>query len=313
MSLVLGIDTSNYTTSTALLDTVSMEVRQCKKLLPVKLGERGIRQSDAVFHHTKQLPEMLCQLIHKGEKPEFIGVSFKPRLADDSYMPCFLVGEGTADSIGAFNNIKPDKTSHQIGHVLAALYSCGRLDLVKGEKHFAAFHVSGGTTDLLLCTPDKDNVLDIVQIGGSRDLKAGQAVDRIGVRLGLQFPCGKELEKLAEKSDERYRIKPSVDGLYCSLSGIENKCNKLIDEGESNENIANFCLSAVFSALYEITKNLRKDYGDIPIVYAGGVMSNKMIKQGFEEMFGGLFAQPEFSCDNAVGTALFSALKRGLI
>lgn len=313
MSLVLGIDTSNYTTSVALLDTSSMDVKQCKKLLPVKLGERGIRQSDAVFHHTKQLPEMLCRLLSGGERPDYIGVSFKPRLADDSYMPCFLVGEGTADSIGAFNNIQPDKTSHQIGHVLAALYSCGRLDLVKSKKPFAAFHVSGGTTDLLLCTPDKVNVLDIIQIGGSRDLKAGQAVDRIGVRLGLQFPCGKELEKLAEKSSEKYRIKPSVDGLYCSLSGIENKCVKLIEQGESESNVANFCLSAVFSALYEITKNLRTDYGKIPIVYAGGVMSNKMIKQGFEKLFGGLFAQPEFSCDNAVGTALFSALKRGLI
>lgn len=311
MSLILGIDTSNYTTSAVLLDTYSMQVKQVKKFLPVKKGERGIRQSDAVFHHVKQLPQILSELMDNGENPDNIGVSVKPRLEEGSYMPCFLVGESIADSISASCGIPVDKTSHQIGHILAALFSCGRLDLLKSDKPFAAFHVSGGTTDLLFCMPDKDNVLNITHIGGSKDLKAGQAIDRLGVRLGLDFPCGKELEKLAEKSKQTYKIKTTVDGLWCSLSGIENKCNFMLEKNEPYEDIALFCLMSVLSAIRKITDNLLEEYGSIPVIYAGGVMSNKIIKQELELY--GSFADPEFSRDNAVGTALYSAIKKGLI
>ena len=99
MSFVLGIDTSNYTTSCALLDTADMSVRSCKKLLPVKQGERGLRQSDAVFHHTKQLPELMKQLFDKRYDLSAVGYSYAPRCAEGSYMPCFLVGENVAQAV----------------------------------------------------------------------------------------------------------------------------------------------------------------------------------------------------------------------
>lgn len=148
MPFCLGIDTSNYTTSTALFDTDKRTIVHSKKLLPVKEGQLGLRQSDAVFHHTKQLPEMMSALFDRFEdKIGSIGVSYRPRNIDGSYMPCFLVGEGTADIIGAVNKIPVHKTSHQIGHILAALYSSDKLELVR--QRFIAFHVSGGTTDCL--------------------------------------------------------------------------------------------------------------------------------------------------------------------
>ena len=131
MPIYLGVDTSNYTTSTALIDTEKMEAIQCKKLLPVKEGELGLRQSDAVFHHTKQLPEMVSALFgNKKISLDAIGVSVRPRNIEGSYMPCFLCGEGLADSLGAVNKISVHKTSHQIGHILAALFSSQKLELV---------------------------------------------------------------------------------------------------------------------------------------------------------------------------------------
>ena len=200
---ILGIDTSNYTTSAALYDTESGIVVQSKKLLPVKKGELGLRQSDAVFHHTKQLPEIFGRLFEEASViPEAIGVSVRPRNIDGSYMPCFLCGEGLADSLSAVNNIPVYKTSHQVGHILAALYSAGKLDFV--NRRFIAFHVSGGTTDCLLVEPDSENVIKITELGTSLDLKAGQAVDRVGLMLGLDFPCGIQLEALAEKSGKKY-------------------------------------------------------------------------------------------------------------
>lgn len=308
MPFFLGIDTSNYTTSAALIDTDSMEAVQSKKLLPVKEGELGLRQSDAVFHHTKQLPEIISALFENSNaKPKAVGVSVRPRNVDGSYMPCFLCGEGLAVSLGAVNKLPVHKTSHQVGHILAALFSAKKLELL--HERFIAFHVSGGTTDCLLVTPDKDKVFEITEIGTSLDIKAGQAIDRAGLMLGLQFPCGKELEKLAKKSEKKYKPKAVLKNGSCCLSGLENQCRKMLDDGEKKEDIANFCLSSVFSAVYSMTEYALNNYGNLPIVYAGGVMSDKIIRDKLLCKFDAYFAQPDFSCDNAVGTAVFAAIK----
>lgn len=312
MPIYLGVDTSNYTTSTALIDTEKMEAIQCKKLLPVKEGELGLRQSDAVFHHTKQLPEMVSALFgNKKISLDAIGVSVRPRNIEGSYMPCFLCGEGLADSLGAVNKISVHKTSHQIGHILAALFSSQKLELV--NEKFIAFHVSGGTTDCLLVTPDKEKVFDITEIGSSLDIKAGQAIDRTGLMLGLKFPCGKELEKLAAMSDKKYKLKPMLKNGNCCLSGLENKCRKMLDDGERKEDIANYCLSFIYSTIYEMTKFALDRYENMPIVYAGGVMSDKLIRDKLLQKFDAFFAEPDFSCDNAVGTAVFAAIKENAL
>ena len=98
MQEFLGVDTSNYTTSLALSRDGEI-VRNLKKLLDVKEGQRGLRQSDAVFHHTRQLPEVLSMLGDKIDGAKVIGVSERPRDAKDSYMPCFLVGIGAAQML----------------------------------------------------------------------------------------------------------------------------------------------------------------------------------------------------------------------
>ena len=170
MAQILGIDTSNYTTSAALLDLETGEVHQEKQLLPVKAGEAGLRQSDAVFHHTRQLPELLERLRpFLAENPVCgVSVSTRPRNVDGSYMPCFLTGVGTARAVAAVTGVPLYETSHQVGHVLAALYSAGRLGAC--EKPFLAFHVSGGTTDSLYCEPDEQAALKITPCGTSLDL-----------------------------------------------------------------------------------------------------------------------------------------------
>lgn len=306
--IILGIDTSNYTTSTALYNTETNQIIQSKQLLPVKKGELGLRQSDAVFHHTKQLPMMMTKLFEDANTmPDAIGVSVRPRNIDGSYMPCFLCGEGLAESIAAVNNIPVYKTSHQIGHILAALYSSDKLELA--NERFIAFHISGGTTDCLLVEPDEESVIKITEAGTSLDLKAGQAVDRVGLMLGLNFPCGAELEKLAEKSDKKYKIKPTLKDGNCCLSGVENKCRKMLDDGEKYEDIAMYCLQYVYSAINGMTEYALEKCGNLPILFAGGVMSNKIIRRQLENKFNSYFAEPAFSCDNAAGTAVYAALK----
>lgn len=312
MAVCLGLDTSNYTTSAALFDTETHTIIHSKMLLPVKEGELGLRQSDAVFHHTKQLPEIIGDLFqNNGGNIDAVGVSVKPRNADKSYMPCFLCGEGLAECIAAVNKIEIHKTSHQVGHILAALFSSERLDLV--NKRFIAFHVSGGTTDCLLVEPDEKEIIQITEIASSLDLKAGQAVDRTGLMLGLKFPCGKELEKLAENSSCRYKIKPVIKNGSCCLSGVENKCRKMLEDGSAKEDIALYCLEYIHSSIKAMTECALSKYGELPVVYAGGVMSNKIIRSRLEKSFDSYFAEPDYSCDNAAGTAIFAAIREKYI
>lgn len=314
MPKYLGLDTSNYTTSTALFDSDTGIVKNVKKLLPVKSGELGIRQSDAVFHHTKQLPELLNDLMWDVNGDiKAVGVSTRPRNAEGSYMPCFLVGETCADALSSVSKIEVYKTSHQVGHILAALYSCARLDLIVDKKPFIAFHVSGGTTDCLYVEPDDGEIIKVKMIGSSLDLKAGQAIDRVGLMLGLDFPCGAELEKLAEKSDYKCNIKPTVREGNCSLSGLENKCQKLLSDGSDPCDIARFCILNIKATIRLMAKYALTAYGEMPIIFAGGVMSNKIIRASLEKEFDAYFAEPVLSCDNACGTAIYAAIKDGYL
>ena len=306
MSAFLGIDTSNYTTSAALFDSEANTIIQSKKLLPVKAGELGLRQSDAVFAHVKQLGDMVQNVFDEyREEITAIGVSTRPRDIDGSYMPCFLVGEMAANCLGAALKVSVLPFAHQQGHVAAALYSAGRLDMFR--ERFIAFHLSGGTTEALLVEPSAERIIRCTKIGGSMDLKAGQAVDRVGVMLGLPFPAGKYLEKLALKSDRKFKIKPVMKGTECCLSGIENKCRKMLENGEKPEDIALFCLKSVEAALCGMTDATLSEYGKLPLVYAGGVMSNRIIRNTIENKYGGIFAKPEFSSDNAAGIAVLAA------
>lgn len=314
MSLFLGLDTSNYTTSAALFDTETLSMIQSKKLLPVKPGELGLRQSDAVFHHVKQLPEIIKGLgLNSGTVLSGVGVSCRPRNIEGSYMPCFLVGETVATAVSEFSGAPLYKTSHQVGHVLAALYSCSRLDLAVSDKQFIAFHVSGGTTDCLLISPDSSEIINAEEISSSLDIKAGQLIDRVGLMLGLKFPCGRELEKLAFCSERKFNIKPILKNGFCCLSGIENKCREMLTKGEKPEDIALFALKYIEKTIHEMTAFAISSVGigDIPVVYAGGVMSDMLIRDSLSRDFDSYFAEPAFSCDNAAGIAGFAAMKGG--
>lgn len=307
--LTLGIDTSNYTTSVCLYNSGSGEMHQKKLLLPVKEGEKGLRQSDAVFHHTSRLHPLMTELFDEhGGEIDAIGVSQKPRDSEGSYMPCFLVGVNAASCIAAALKKPLYRFSHQAGHIAAALYSCGRTEL-KNEK-FIAFHVSGGTSEMLLVSPDSERTFDIKIIGETLDLNCGQAVDRAGVMMGLSFPCGKGLEKLALNCDKTYNPKICVKDGNCSLSGLENQCRKMLDSGENHENIARYCIDFVAKTVEKMTEYAVKKYGNLPIIYAGGVMSNSIIRERIMSLYkNASFAHSDFSCDNAAGVAYLASLK----
>ena len=313
--LFLGIDTSNYTTSAALCDGDGRIVVNLKRLLPVAEGERGLRQSDALFAHSKNLPIIMGELDsfleenYPNRKVLSVGYSATPRDVEGSYMPCFLAGVASAASIRTVTGSKSYAFSHQAGHIAAALYSAGRLDLLDDEEAFAAFHVSGGTTDILLVRPNGEG-FSIEQIGGSADINAGQAIDRTGVLMGLKFPCGREMESICNQSVyDKSKTRISVKGLECNLSGLENLASKLYSECGDKGKVSAYCFDFIGDTLVRLTENLREQFKDIPIIYAGGVMSNGRIKEMLSAFDNVYFSAPEFSSDNAAGVALLGRRK----
>lgn len=307
--IFLGIDTSNYTTSCAFCDFEGNVLKNLKILLPVKEGERGLRQSDAVFAHIKNIP-LIAEKI-KADSDEYeilaIGHSAYPRDCEGSYMPCFLVGEAVSDLIAALNKVDNYKFSHQSGHIQAAIYSSGA---EIGNEDFIAFHVSGGTTEILHAS-SINNSFKIELLGGSSDLHIGQVIDRIGVKMGIKFPCGPEIERLARENTKKipsYKI--SVNNLSCNISGIENLASKLYDDTLDASLVSAFVLDFVYKNIEKLTTNVRELYPNTKIIFAGGVMSNLIIqnrlKGAFKEVY---FAKPEYSSDNATGIALLTRSK----
>ncbi len=299
----LGIDTSNYTTSLAFCGKDGRVAANLKCPLIVKEGERGLRQSDAVFLHTKNLPILFASASEyfKQYEPIAIGVSAYPRTQDGSYMPCFLAGVASAKALAVSHRIPCFEFSHQNGHIMAALVSSGTEELLFG-KEFAAFHVSGGTTELLLVHPNGEDFRCEI-IGGSADINAGQAIDRVGVALGLSFPCGAALEKLALSYEGKLpRRKICVKDGSCNLSGLENMALDMQKAGEARERVAAFVLDFIGRTLLALTEHVREKYPQIPIVYSGGVMSCSILKKMLEreDVY---FAEPSYSSDNAAGIA----------
>ena len=303
---VLGLDTSNYTTSVALFDGETGV--NLGRLLEVRPGELGLRQSDALFQHVKHLPQLLEQLEIGDIRA--VGASTRPRAVEGSYMPCFLAGESQGRGIAAALGVPFYAHSHQQGHLAAATWSAGRMDLLNAP--FLAWHLSGGTTELLLVRPEGTSVTAEI-IGGTSDLSAGQLIDRTGVLLGLPFPAGKALDGLYTQADTCYEPRVKLKDLTFSLSGMENQVKALAEEGEKPANIARFAIDAVSNVVWRATQEAQQRYLGLPVLCSGGVASNSQLRAGLTKLCGAIFAEPRYSTDNAMGTAVLTwrVLKAG--
>ena len=308
--LTLGIDTSNYATSLAVFDADAGEVVcDCKKFLPVKPGQLGLRQSDALFHHTAALPELMQKINDTVplSKIRAVAVSEKPRPVAGSYMPCFLAGVNAAAAFSLAGGVPLYKLTHQQGHIAAALYATG--DKTLFEREALVFHVSGGTTDLLLCR----GAQSITPLGTSSDLYAGQAVDRLGVKLGFAFPAGVYVSEQAALCEERIKPKVSVRGTACSLSGLENQCAKLLEQGKTAPYVCKYCLLCVAETLLRMAQNALQEHPGLPVVFAGGVMSSDLIRSYITARLpDARFVPAKFASDNAIGIAVLAAKECGV-
>ena len=301
--ICIGFDTSNYTSSVAAYDGERGE--NASRLLPVRAGELGLRQSEALFSHIKRLPELSDRLFAHLDPNEIkaIGVSTRPRAVEGSYMPCFLAGESQARVLAAALHVPVFELSHQQGHIAAVLWSAGRLDLLGSD--FLAWHLSGGTTELLFVRSTPTGELDCERIGGTTDISAGQLIDRTGQLLELDFPSGKALDNLTWGMDSGEYFRVRVEGCDFSLSGVQNQIQAFRAKGASGPETAYFALRSVIEAVKKATKNARKEQ-ELPVLFSGGVASNTLLRRLLPD---GIYGEPRYSTDNAMGIAVLTWLR----
>lgn len=310
MALFLGFDTSNYKTSAALYDSGDGQAVGQGRFLEVPQGALGLRQSDALFQHVRALGQVTEQL--RGQNPGPIvgvGYSARPRNQEGSYMPCFLAGEMAARTAASALGVPAFAFSHQQGHIASALWSADKLRWM--QRPFLSWHISGGTTELLLVEPCGDELLRVRIIGGTQDASAGQIIDRAGVKLGLPFPCGGALDELARQSGGCEKpFVPKCSGLYFSLSGLENKFMDQLRQGRPAAEVAAFVLWSVLEVVGRITSRAVESY-HLPVLFSGGVTASSQMQQRFGGCPDVAFAAKGCNGDNAIGAAVLAAIQKG--
>lgn len=309
--LYLGVDTSCYTTSVAAVDVEGSVWADVRQTLKVPLGEKGLAQSAALFQHIKNLPQLMeslsAALGSDHHSWRGMAASSQPRRLPGSYMPVFLAGLSYMQSLAAVLGVPWVTVSHQEGHIMAGKYSSGLI----GDS-FVAIHLSGGTSEVLW-VKEKLPEYEIKALGGTSDLSAGQFVDRVGVLLGLPFPSGQALERLAgEAPDEKGVFIPSVvRGLSFSFSGPETYARKLYNEGVDSALIARAVERCIAATLEKVIRAAVQAVRVPDVLLVGGVIANKFIRQRLEhrldcEKVRLWFADPKLATDNAVGVALLA-------
>lgn len=318
MKYILGIDTSNYTTSLCAVDHATGKmIADARKMLPVENGEKGLRQAEAFFYHIQHLPEVMSNLkceIYKyaNEKPEWqaIGVSVRPRPFSFSYMPVFLAGQSFAQTLGTTLSVPVIQTSHQEGHIAAAHYFLPELK----KEAFIAVHLSGGTSDVMVARETSFGY-SVHLVGEGLDLHAGQFIDRVGVAIGLSFPTGPQLEQIAHQSinekEPLFYLPSSVKNAGMSFSGPCSAALRALANGTSPAVVARAVETSIANAVIKSISHAMNLYTEIrQCVIAGGVASNLWIRQRILKRMRILyphleiyFAPPKYSSDNALGVA----------
>lgn len=307
--MILAFDTSNYTTSVCLVSKGTL-VGEWRTLVKVKQGDQGIRQSDAFFQHTQVLQQWVDQVLKQyGTSLEGVCVATRPRPVEGSYMPVFnagrLVGTAIANALG----IPLYETSHQEGHLYAAIHTGQCKAGVLSAAPFLFFHMSGGTTELHAVTW-RDGQAKMTLVAETADISFGQLIDRIGVAAGLSFPCGAQMDELARPGTLKHKLPSFKAGATFNLSGYENYFKGLLKQ---NPDHPEWVYDSVFNGLHlwlsKIVLWAVAQTGLNTVVLAGGVAASRHIAKGLlaNQKLRGIdfqFCDPKYASDNAFGVAL---------
>ena len=297
----LAFDTSAYTTSVAAIADGRL-LFDGRTMLKVPMGSRGLRQSEAVFEHIKNLRELLQEEAFDGFEIRGVAFSEKPCPIEGSYMPVFCVGASHAAAFSAACHAPLFALTHQHGHIYAAFLG---QDVPDGE--YLVFHVSGGTLDILRVRIDNGIVEQIQPMGGTLDVTCGQLIDRVGVKAGLPFPSGVAIEAIYQPGSAPLAV--HVDGLGANLSGAETQAMRRLEAGEEPAKVCSAVIDCTAATLGQLVINAGKVANSRDFLFTGGVMRNGIIRDYIDNIctksgYTSRFAQKQYCSDNACGLAL---------
>ena len=172
------------------------------------------------------------------------------------------------------------------------------------NKPHLAWHLSGGTTELLLVVPE-GKAVKCKKIGGTTDISAGQLIDRTGQLLNLPFPAGKHIDKISYNATMKDLFRAKCNGMEFSLSGVQNKVQEYYKKTNNIEETAAYALRCICYIVKKATENALNTYPGLPVVFSGGVASNSLLRETLKPL-NVIFAQPQYSTDNAMGIAILT-------
>ena len=309
--LVLGIETSCDETGVALFDTemgLLSEVLHSQVDLHAVYG--GVVPEIASRDHLRRLLPLIKEVLSEAgiERPDAIAYTAGPGLVG-----ALMVGAGVAAGLALAWNCPVIKVHHMEGHLVAPV-----LDSNSPEYPFLALLVSGGHT--MLVWAEELGVYTIV--GTTLDDAVGEAFDKTAKLLGLGYPGGPALAKLAENgSDTAYSFpRPMINkpGFDFSFSGLKTAVMLKVREAEASQTLegkradiaASFQRATVDTLVQRTLKAAVEKQAD-RLVISGGVSANKLLRSEFSECFNGTLYYPalKFCTDNGAMIAVAGALR----
>ncbi|MFK3800168.1 tRNA (adenosine(37)-N6)-threonylcarbamoyltransferase complex transferase subunit TsaD [Pseudomonas sp. NPDC088444] len=304
--LVLGLETSCDETGVALYDSErGLLADALFSQIDLHRVYGGVVPELASRDHVKRMLPLIRQVLAEADcaATEIDAIAYT---AGPGLVGALLVGASCAQALAFAWDIPALGVHHMEGHLLAPM-----LEAQPPEFPFVALLVSGGHTQLVRV----DGIGLYELLGETLDDAAGEAFDKTAKMMGLNYPGGPEISRLALRGTPgRFSFpRPMTDrpGLTFSFSGLKTsalntwqQCQSARDDGEQTRcDIALAFQDAVVETLTIKCKRALKQTGLKRLVIAGGVSANKALRQSLEEMLRGMggnvfYARPEFCTDN---------------
>lgn len=269
--ICLGIEGTAHTIGVGIVEKINEKCRILANVSKMyKPVQGGIHPREAANHHAKYIPKVLKESIEKAgidrKEIDLIGFSIGPGLG-----PCLRTAATAARALSLILKKPIMGVNHCLAHleIGRALTDC--IDPV-------LLYVSGGNTQVIAYMDGRYRVF-----GETLDIGIGNCLDKFGREVGIKFPCGPQIEKLAKKGKKYISLPYSVKGMDVAFSGILTACLQLIKK-EKLEDICYSLQETCFSMLAEISERAMAHTEKEEILLGGGVACNKRLQEIIKKM-----------------------------
>ena len=267
--ICLGIEGTAHTIGVGIVDSNCRIFSNRYKMIASQKG--GIHPREAANHHAKHVADLINEAIKEArlsyEDVDMVAFSQGPGLG-----PCLRTAATAARALSLSLNVPIIGVNHCIAHL-----EIGKRTTKCDDP--ALLYVSGGNTQVIAFSNHRYRVF-----GETLDIGIGNLLDKFGRIIGLPFPSGPEIEKLAQKGREIVKLPYSVKGMDVAFSGILTAASNLYKKGHSIEELCYSLQEVTFAMLTEVTERAMAHVDKDEVLLGGGVAQNKRLQKMIDEM-----------------------------